>query len=99
MELSFQCIPFQFYILYNKKRGDDSIISKLKCYMLTAANILSGSALVGRAINCRPVLRKAYNDMLEKYDALIMPTIPFVAARLPAAELTPVGKKWHMLVK
>jgi len=67
--------------------------------MLIAANILSGGALVGRAMNCRPVLRRAYNDMLEKYDALIMPTIPFVAARLPAADLTPAGKKWHMLVK
>ncbi|KAF6039365.1 hypothetical protein EB796_002329 [Bugula neritina] len=48
-----------------------------------------GSMLVGRTMNCRSVLRRAYNDMLEKYDALIMPTIPFVAAKLPAAELTP----------
>jgi len=67
--------------------------------LISANNILSGSMLVGRAMNCRPVLRKAYNDMLEKYDALIMPTIPFVAARLPAADLTPAGMKCHMLVK
>jgi len=67
--------------------------------MLTAANILSGSMLVGRTMNCRSVLRRAYNDMLEKYDALIMPTIPFVAAKLPAAELTPAGMKCHSLVK
>jgi len=55
--------------------------------------------LVGRAMNCRPVLRRAYNDVLEKYDALIMPTIPFVATKLPPAELTPAGKECHMLVK
>ncbi|KAF6025111.1 hypothetical protein EB796_016590 [Bugula neritina] len=48
-----------------------------------------GSQIVARAMNCRPTLRKAYNDVLEKYDALIMPTIPFVAVKLPPLDLTP----------
>jgi len=42
-------------------------------------------------MNCRPTLRKAYNDVLEKYDALIMPTIPIVAVKLPPLDLTPKG--------
>jgi len=43
-------------------------------------------------MNCRPTLRKAYNDVLEKYDALIMPTIPIAAVKLPPLDLTPKGK-------
>ncbi|KAF6025108.1 hypothetical protein EB796_016587 [Bugula neritina] len=48
-----------------------------------------GNQIVARAMNCRPTLRKAYNDVLEKYDALIMPTIPIAAVKLPPLDLTP----------
>ena len=36
-----------------------------------------------RGQNLGRLLRKAYDDVLKQYDVLIMPTIPFVAQKLP----------------
>ncbi|XP_067948340.1 amidase-like isoform X1 [Watersipora subatra] len=47
-----------------------------------------GSQVVARAMNMRPTIRKAYDDVLQAYDALIMPTIPFVAHKLPKPGLS-----------
>ena len=35
----------------------------------------------------RPTLRRAYDKMLETFDVLIMPTIPFVAPELPSYDM------------
>ena len=36
--------------------------------------------------NLKPLVRKAYDDVLESYDVIAMPTIPFPAAKLPDAD-------------
>ena len=41
--------------------------------------------LIAMAMNQRPLLRAAYDRALEKYDGLIMPTIPSVARKVPPA--------------
>ncbi|XP_067945428.1 amidase-like isoform X2 [Watersipora subatra] len=47
-----------------------------------------GAQIVARAMNMRSTIRKAYDDVLETYDALIMPTIPYVAPKLPKPDMT-----------
>ena len=47
---------------------------------------------MARAMNMRSTIKKAYNKALETYDVLIMPTIPFVATRLPDLDLSIGGK-------
>jgi len=44
--------------------------------------------LIAMAMNQRPLLRAAYDRALEKYDGLIMPTIPSVARKVPPANLS-----------
>jgi amidase len=39
-----------------------------------------------KAQNLRVLLRAAYDDVLKQYDLLAMPTIPFPATRIPAAD-------------
>src|SRR4051795_5379652 len=39
-----------------------------------------------KAQNLRGLLRRAYDEGLEKFDVLAMPTIPFVATRIPPAD-------------
>jgi len=39
-----------------------------------------------KAQNLRVLLRRAYDDALKKYDALVMPTIPFTATPIPPAD-------------
>jgi len=39
-----------------------------------------------KAQNLRVLLREAYDAVLRKYDALVMPTIPFPATRIPPAD-------------
>jgi len=36
-----------------------------------------------KAQNLRVLLRRAYDDALQKFDALVMPTIPFTATLIP----------------
>jgi amidase len=43
-----------------------------------------------KAQNLRVVLRQAYDDALQKYDALVMPTIPFTATPIPPPD-APLG--------
>jgi amidase len=42
--------------------------------------------LVGKATNLVRQLRDAYYAALDKYDVLVMPTLPFLPAKLPAKE-------------
>jgi amidase len=39
-----------------------------------------------KAQNLRVLLRRAYDEALEKFDALVMPTIPFTASLIPPSE-------------
>lgn len=39
-----------------------------------------------KAQNLRVLLRNAYDDVLKKYDLMVMPTIPFPATRIPPAD-------------
>jgi amidase len=43
-----------------------------------------------KAQNLRVLLRQAYDDTLKKFDALVMPTIPFTATPIPSAD-APLG--------
>src|SRR5206468_12319626 len=43
-----------------------------------------------KAQNLRGLLRRAYDSALEKYDALVMPTIPFTATLIPPPD-APLG--------
>ena len=36
-------------------------------------------------------MTKAYDDALEKYDVLLMPTVKYVATKLPEAEANMLG--------
>jgi amidase len=50
--------------------------------------------------NLKWALRQAYDDVLAKYDLLAMPTIPFVATKIPGADCTReeyVGRALDML--
>ena len=51
----------------------------------------------GRGQNLARLLRKAYDDALKDYDVLIMPTLPFVAQKLPGMKLSFEGKRKHIL--
>ncbi|GFG74481.1 amidase [Mycobacterium botniense] len=42
-----------------------------------------GGASYAKARNLVPSLRAAYDDALDKYDVLVMPTVPYTAATLP----------------
>lgn len=43
-----------------------------------------------KAQNLRVLLRRAYEQALEKFDALVMPTIPFTATAIPPPD-APLG--------
>ena len=43
-------------------------------------------------MNLQPVIRKAYDDALEKYDVLVMPTLPYAAPKQENVDLTVKGK-------
>ena len=47
---------------------------------------------MARAQNMLPALTKAYNDVLEKYDVIIMPTMICKARKLPPKEANLKGE-------
>ena len=47
-------------------------------------------------MNQRPWLRRAYDKWLQQYDVLIMPTIPFVAHKLPNPSCSLTGELYNM---
>ncbi|XP_072025739.1 amidase-like isoform X1 [Amphiura filiformis] len=59
--------------------------NNFKYLMLTGAylNETFHGQYYGRCQNLGRLLRQAYDDVLKDYDVLIMPTIPFVAQKLP----------------
>ena len=42
-----------------------------------------GNKFYGKAQNATIILRQAYDNVLEKYDVLVMPTVPSKAPKLP----------------
>ena len=50
-----------------------------------------GFALYAHACNLLREMTKAYDDALEKYDVLLMPTVKYVATKLPEAEANMLG--------
>ena len=51
----------------------------------------NGSGSYARSMNLERTLRKAYDDKLNEYDVLLMPTLPYVAPKLPEQELPMKG--------
>lgn len=51
--------------------------------------------LSGKAINLVRKLRNEYDDVLSRFDVLVMPTLPHLAKKLPAAE-PPISPLAHM---
>ena len=43
---------------------------------------VSGNGFYARGMNLERVAKKAYDDALEKYDVIVMPTLPYVARKL-----------------
>ena len=46
-----------------------------------------GAASYGKARNLVPLARAAYDAALERYDVLVMPTLPYVATELPGPDI------------
>ncbi|XP_072025737.1 amidase-like isoform X3 [Amphiura filiformis] len=67
------------------KHDTKHLSDKVKSVMLTGAylNETFHGQYYGRCQNLARLLRQAYDDVLKDYDVLIMPTIPFVAQKLP----------------
>ena len=47
--------------------------------------------MYAHACNLLREMTKAYDDALEKYDVLLMPTVKYVATKLPEAEANMLG--------
>ncbi|MEI4472080.1 amidase [Frigidibacter sp. MR17.24] len=64
----------------------DELSETLKLAMLFAqfADDVHGKRFYGKAVNLSLKLRAAYDAVLSGYDALLMPTVPMVATKLPA---------------
>ena len=67
-----------------RQRADD-LSETVKLLMLLGTYIREqyGSRYYAKSINIVRRLRKAYDDVLAKYDLLLMPTLPIKATRLP----------------
>ncbi|XP_072025744.1 amidase-like isoform X2 [Amphiura filiformis] len=67
------------------KHDTKHLSDKVKYVMLTGAylNETFHGQYYGRCQNLGRLLRQAYDDVLKDYDVLIMPTVPFVAQKLP----------------
>ena len=48
-----------------------------------------GGSSYAKARNLVPLIRKAYDNVLKKVDVLVMPTVPYLAKRLPEGNLRP----------
>ena len=53
---------------------------------------VSGDGFYARCMNLERVVKKAYDDALEKYDVIVMPTLPYVARKLNTEEESPKSK-------
>ena len=53
---------------------------------------MSGDGFYARCMNLERVVKKAYDDALEKYDVIVMPTLPYVARKLNTEEESPKSK-------
>ena len=51
-----------------------------------------GPLFYARAQNLNWKLTKTYDALLEKYDVLVMPTLPHKAPLLPKSDSTPAGQ-------
>jgi len=65
--------------------------------MLTFQNY--GSMYYGRAQNLNMKLTAAYDKALEKYDVLVMPTLPYKPPELPKKGSTVTGKGMYTQVR
>ena len=45
-----------------------------------------GQRFYQKAVNLLPVIKKAYDDVLAKYDVLVMPTLPTKPPKLPTED-------------
>ena len=83
-------------------RGQDlSVTTKLVA--LTGRHMLNTTygRVYAKAQDLVPVLRKAYDDALSKYDVLVMPTLPITATRLVSHDddiPTSVARALEMIV-
>ena len=50
-----------------------------------------GTKYYSKSVNLGRYLKKAYDDVFEKYDVLVMPTLPHVAPKLPKTLSGPKG--------
>ena len=53
-----------------------------------------GNKFYGKCQNLTILLTRAYDEALSKYDVLIMPTLPFIAPKLPVKNDSVKGR-WH----
>ena len=59
---------------------------KLNVLMSEFVRERHGTSYYAKAQNLRPLLRQAYDQALSEVDVLVMPTVPFRATALPAAD-------------
>jgi len=59
--------------------------------LYSLAALFVGYLTVAQAASLKPWLRTAYDKHLLKYNALIMPTVTFVAPEIPQGKLTVKG--------
>src|SRR5690242_13858608 len=75
-----------FHRGWRQRANEVSETTKLFLMFGTYVRENYGSRYYGKAINIVRRLRAAYDEVLAKYDLLLMPTTPLKATRLPAAD-------------
>lgn len=73
---------------YRSKGRNTSDPLKLTCFMGGYIDKNYGNKFYAKAQNVLPVLTQAYDDALDRYDVLVMPTLPYKAPRLPKADMS-----------
>ena len=53
-----------------------------------------GNKFYGKCQNLTILLTRAYDEVLAKYDVLIMPTLPFIAPKLPVKNDSVKGRQY-----
>ena len=78
----------------NWRKHVNDFSDNAKLWALMGKYILDnhGTRYYGKAINVSRRLRKAYDDVLDNYDAILMPTLPIKATPLPGADADAVEK-------
>ena len=54
-----------------------------------------GNKFYGKCQNLTILLTRAYDEALAKYDVLIMPTLPFIAPKLPVKNDSVKGRRQY----